>query len=102
MAEQEFNSESEEYQILNTLLENFPVDLWDHLGEEVETELGDLVDLHKIVHRLMGKSYRREKRIQQHVHTCSTCLSSLLKDGQLRELKDVWQEDPPKLHRMVN
>ena len=81
----------------------------NHLAEEIERPMHELMDLNEAMSVMAGKAGRRMEKIKHHMMYCGTCLNKQMANGTLIPLQDYWAAGPmmgagrlPKLHRMVN
>lgn len=81
----------------------------EHLQEEVERPVNDLLELQEVITALSGKAGRRMAKIRDHMMHCGTCLNKQIANGMLPPIEEYYEAGPmmgagrlPKLHHMMN
>ena len=80
----------------------------DHLMN-VDDIADPMHQLQGVMQQLSGKAGRRMEKVKNHMNQCGTCLSKMIKAGQLVPIEHYWamgqmmgQGRLPKIHRQVN
>ena len=83
----------------------------DHLMnvDDIADPMHQLEELQGVMQQLSGKAGRRMEKVKNHMNQCGTCLSKMMKAGQLVPIEHYWamgqmmgQGRLPKIHRQVN
>ena len=83
----------------------------DHLMnvDDLADPMHKLEELQGVIQQLSGKAGRRMEKVKNHMNQCGTCLSKMMKAGQLVPIEHYWamgqmmgQGRLPKIHRQLN